>query len=255
MAAFIDAFRKAAIHADLAVLSGSLPAGTPAGFYRELLTGLKLPTVIDARGPELLAVLPMRPLVVKPNRDELAHTLNRSLETDAKLIDGMRQLNQAGAVWVVVTAGKQPVWMTSADKVLRFETPTVAKVENPIGCGDCMAAGIAYGLSLGKSPADAVALGMAAAAENLAHLLPARLRRAAVFNLADLIRPAAFAAGPADSAHDEIARQGHQSDQRVNVDPLKFGRTRIGGTFVLTDAPVCSDHGTAPFLTQSDRVV
>ncbi|HEY5310978.1 MAG TPA: PfkB family carbohydrate kinase, partial [Pirellulales bacterium] len=114
-------------------------------------------------------------------------TLGRPLKTDAELIDGMRQLNRAGAAWVVVTAGKRPVWMTSADKVLRFETPAVTHVENPIGCGDCMAAGIAYGLALGRRPEDAVSLGMAAAADNLAHVLPARVQRNEVLRLADSI--------------------------------------------------------------------
>jgi 1-phosphofructokinase family hexose kinase len=200
--AFVAAFRGAANGADLAVLSGSLPIGTPAEFYRELLAGLSLPAVIDARGPELLAALELRPLVIKPNRDELAHTLLRSLDTDAKLVEGMRQLNRAGAVWVVVTAGKQPVWMTSVDKVFRFDAPAVAKVENPIGCGDCMAAGIAHGLSLGKSPPEAVALGMAAAADNLARILPARLHRTSVLSLADGIRAERRAADSGDLAQD-----------------------------------------------------
>lgn len=198
LGAYSDAFRQAARGAEIAVLSGSLPALAPPDFYRQLLSGSKLAAVIDARGPELLATLELRPLVVKPNREELARTLGRSLDTDADLVAGMRQLNRAGAVWVVVTAGKQPVWMTSNEKVLRFETPTVAKVENPIGCGDCLAAGIAYGLALGNSPQDAVSLGMAAAAENLAHVLPARLERDVVFKLAASIEgtsPAAAAGG------------------------------------------------------------
>jgi 1-phosphofructokinase family hexose kinase len=202
LAAYVDAFRQAAVGAEIAVLSGSLPAQAPPDFYRELLSGIKLAAVIDARGPELLAALEMRPLVVKPNREELAQTLGRSPGTDADLVDGMRQLNRAGAVWVVVTSGKRPVWMTSAEKVLRFEPPAVAKVENPIGCGDCMAAGIAYGLALGKSPEDAVSLGMAAAADNLSHVLPARLHRDVVLKLAGSISHTSPPAAPGDLSQD-----------------------------------------------------
>lgn len=188
LAAYAAAFFEAALHAELAVLSGSLPSGTPPEFYRQLLAGRKLSSVIDARGPELLAALETRPLVVKPNREELAHTLGRRLDTDAELIDAMRELNRAGAVWVVVTAGSRPVWMTSSEKVVRLETPAAEHVENPIGCGDCLAAGIARGLELGQSPEDAVCLGMAAAAENLRQILPARVRPEMVFDRAGSIR-------------------------------------------------------------------
>lgn len=188
--AFAAAFGEAAAGAQIAVLSGSLPEGTPPDFYRRLLAASNLPAVVDARGPELLAALERRPLIVKPNREELARTLGRRLASDRELVAGMQQLNRAGAAWVVVTDGRKPVWMTSIEKVLQFEPPSVAHVENPIGCGDCMAAGIAHALAEGRAPADAVSFGMAAATENLEHLLPARLRLEVVRGVAESIRPA-----------------------------------------------------------------
>jgi sugar/nucleoside kinase (ribokinase family) len=59
---------------------------------------------------------------------------------------------------------------------------------NPIGCGDCLAAGIAWGLYQGREPLASIALGMAAAAENLPALLPARINPARVEPLASTIR-------------------------------------------------------------------
>jgi fructose-1-phosphate kinase PfkB-like protein len=46
---------------------------------------------------------------------------------------------------------------------------------NAIGSGDCLAAGIAWGLQRGLDVPGAVRLGVAAAAENARQLLPARL--------------------------------------------------------------------------------
>ncbi|HEV3138440.1 MAG TPA: PfkB family carbohydrate kinase, partial [Pirellulales bacterium] len=46
---------------------------------------------------------------------------------------------------------------------------------NPIGSGDCLAAGIGWGLARGMEPLAAIRLGIAAAAENVQQLLPARL--------------------------------------------------------------------------------
>ena len=42
--------------------------------------------LLDARGPELQATLPLKPWVVKPNRSELAKTAGRELSTDDDLI-------------------------------------------------------------------------------------------------------------------------------------------------------------------------
>ena len=54
---------------EFAVLTGSLPAGTPPTFYRSLLERTACPVVLDVRGPELLAALECKPRVVKPNRE------------------------------------------------------------------------------------------------------------------------------------------------------------------------------------------
>ena len=53
--------------------------------------------------------------------------------------------------------------------------PAVTPVVNPIGCGDCLAAGIAAGLERGETLVDAVRLGIAMASDNVTQLLPARL--------------------------------------------------------------------------------
>jgi 1-phosphofructokinase family hexose kinase len=169
------AFSEEASQASVVVLTGSLPAGTPSTFYLDLLKTTRALAVVDARGPELLAALECEPLIVKPNREELSRTVGRSLDDDRALLDAMRELNQAGAEWVVVTQGKDAVWATSADEAYRLTPLPVDRVVNPIGCGDCLAAGIAWGLSLGKEPLESVSLGMAAAAQNLSQLLPSRI--------------------------------------------------------------------------------
>ncbi|HWB00289.1 MAG TPA: PfkB family carbohydrate kinase, partial [Pirellulales bacterium] len=79
---FADEYCELIAHAQAVVLTGSLPAGTPTTFYRDLLAIRAVPAIIDARGPELLAALEMRPLVVKPNREELERTLGESLRSD-----------------------------------------------------------------------------------------------------------------------------------------------------------------------------
>jgi 1-phosphofructokinase family hexose kinase len=184
---FADAYRRAVAGADAVVLTGSLTAGTPTTFYRDLLAVRSLPTVLDARGPELLAALDGRPLVVKPNREELGRTLGIELTTDRDVADAIARLHALGAQWVVMTQGRGAVWVASPQAIERLEPPAVERVVNPIGCGDCLAAGIAWGVADGCSVPDAVARGMAAAAQNLGQLLPSRLDRAGVLQQAQQI--------------------------------------------------------------------
>ena len=170
-AAFTAAYAEEAAAAAVAVLIGSVPAGTPAGFYRDLLARTPGRAVLDARGPELLEALYEKPFLIKPNRGELARTLGRERLDDAELIDAMREMNRRGAVWVVVTDGGGPVHVCSRDRLYRLRPPP-GDVVNPIGCGDCLAAGIAWGLHRGMEAPEAVRHGMAAAADKLGRLLP-----------------------------------------------------------------------------------
>lgn len=187
LAAFSTAYVELAVRADVVVLTGSLPAGTPATFYRELLAQTPGRVVLDARGESLLAALEMKPFVVKPNREELGQTLGRVPTTEAELVEAMHEINRRGAEWVVVSQGEDVLWVSSAERVFRAQPPHV-EVVNPIGSGDCLAAGIAWALEAGRPMPDAVRYGMAAAAENVRQLLPARLDRSRVKNLAAEIR-------------------------------------------------------------------
>ena len=184
----LDEFRRAyaeeAAKARVAVLAGSLPAGTPAQFYRELVQRTPCPMVLDFRGPGLLGVLDLRPLVVKPNREELGQTVGGGLDDDRRLLEAMRSLNARGAQWVVITQGAGPVWLTSAAETYRFCPLPAEQIVNPIGSGDAMAAAIAWAIRAGRPMVEAVQLGMAAAAENLAHLETCRLDPARVLERA-----------------------------------------------------------------------
>lgn len=171
---FRAAYAEAARGARFAVLSGSLPAGTPAGFYRELLERTPGRAVLDARGQELLEALTRRPFAVKPNREELGKTFGRDLAAEGALLAAMEEVERLGASWVIVSEGRKALWARGGGRTYRFRPAVVATV-NPIGCGDCLAAGFAWACDRGLDPVDAIRFGMAAAAENAAMLLPSRL--------------------------------------------------------------------------------
>jgi len=187
---FRAAYTEEAARADVAVIIGSLPTGTPTSYYRELLAATPCRAVLDFRGKGLLSLLDLKPYVVKPNREELARTLGRELNDDDDLVAAMQSLNERGAQWVVITQGAGPVWVSSSRDAYRLEQPPVDEIVNPIACGDAMAAAIAWATRDGREMVEAVKLGIAAAGENLRQLLPCRLDPAKVKERAQRVRVA-----------------------------------------------------------------
>jgi 1-phosphofructokinase family hexose kinase len=177
--AYRQAYAEEVEKASVAVISGSLPMGTPTTYYRDLAEKTSCPMVLDIRGEGLLKILDLQPLVVKPNREELGHTIGRPIHNDRELLEAMRSLNQRGARWTVVTQGAGPVWVTSLTTTYRIAVPRVAKIVNPIGSGDALTAGIAWAVRDGREIVDAVRLGIAAAMQNLVRIDSCRIDRTA----------------------------------------------------------------------------
>jgi tagatose 6-phosphate kinase len=179
---FSDVFGRESKDAEMIIFSGSLPPDTPATMVCDLVRRAACPVVLDIRGPELLAALDCQPLVVKPNRDELLATLGLNDHDAPTIRRAMRTLNDRGAQWVVVSQGADQVWASGPDHVYQISVPRVTVI-NPIGSGDCLAAGIASGLCRGMTPIDSIRWGIAAAVDNVGQLLPARLETSRVAKL------------------------------------------------------------------------
>lgn len=185
---FLAAYTDGVAEAVALVISGSLPAGVPDTIHRDLLRRCRAPAVLDARGAELLAALPERPLLVKPNREELARTVGRVLDGDAVLETAMEEIARRGARWVLVTDGPRPARLLGpTGEHLRVVPPRLDRVENPIGSGDCLAAGFAAAIVAGHAPVAAVRRGMACAADNCRSIHAGRLDRAEVARLEALV--------------------------------------------------------------------
>lgn len=85
----------------------------------------------------------------------------------ATLADGARALLDQGVGCVAVTQGARGALVVSADGVSEVPAYPIAPEDlvDTTGCGDAFSAGFLRGLSLDQSPAEAAALGCAAAAQ------------------------------------------------------------------------------------------
>jgi len=140
---------------------------------------------LDFRGAQLLKCLEFKPLIVKPNRHELAATFapnefgNIEKDDDAMLA-AMRKLVELGAQWVIITEGAGPVHIATSNAIYRAQPPQIETIVNPIGSGDSMSAGIARGIRCGLSMTESIRLGIAAGVDNVSRRLPARIKKDAV---------------------------------------------------------------------------
>jgi 1-phosphofructokinase family hexose kinase len=150
------------------VLSGTLAPGTGDDFYSAccaLAAKAALPIVLDAKGPPLLNALPNHPMVVKPNRSELSHTLGVEIADDPAMRWAIGELVGRGAQWAVITMGKEGAVASDGKSFWKIPAIEVNAV-SAIGSGDAFSAGLASAIAAGQEVPEACRLGAACAAAN-----------------------------------------------------------------------------------------
>lgn len=165
LSAVITAVQDAVEAADWLVASGSLPAGTPASFYADLvqmLAGSGTRVAVDTSGPALEAVLAAGPTLVKPNRDELAEVTGQRLVTIADVVEAASRLRDLGAEAVLASLGAEGAVLVDEDGAIHGRTPAVPPLSS-VGAGDAMLAGFLAGGGKGADAlVEALAWGAAA---------------------------------------------------------------------------------------------
>ena len=132
---------------DIVVLSGSLPAGAPAGLYGDwcgLLKKRGARVFLDADGDCLALGLKAKPDLIKPNRVELAALTGKILTTEDNVICAARSILEKGVKRVVVSLDQDGALFLTKDGAFRIAPPRVA-VRSTVGAGDSMIAALAYG--------------------------------------------------------------------------------------------------------------
>ncbi len=185
---FLDRFRRLLMRADLIVISGSLPPGVPADFYRQLVSeawrGGQVRTILDASGKALKEALSAQPYMVKPNIDELEEWAGQPLRDEAAILSAARRLMDTGPLVVAVSLGADGLLLVSPEGAWRAVPPAIQPV-NTVGSGDSLVAGFAAGLMQGLPAEEVLRLAVACGTAN------ALTRSVAVVHGADLdqIRP------------------------------------------------------------------
>lgn len=133
---------------DSLILAGSIPASLPPDIYErilERLSGKRIRVAVDATKDLLLNVLKYKPFLIKPNNHELGEMFGVELKTDEDIEKYARQLQDMGAVNVLVSmAGDGAMLIDESGKTHRCGV-CKGTVKNSVGAGDSMVAGFMAG--------------------------------------------------------------------------------------------------------------
>jgi 1-phosphofructokinase len=147
------------------VCAGSLPAGVPVGWYREIVeighrSGVLV--AVDTSGQALAESLSAAPDLVKPNVHELAELTGRVLRTLGDVIDAAQEVRRRGARAVLASLGGDGAILVD-DTGAVWGHAQVDRVVSTVGAGDAMLAGY-LSCPHGRSEALVAALQWGAAA-------------------------------------------------------------------------------------------
>lgn len=163
-----------------AVITGAAPPGVSPGFYAALVRAARAVgyrVLLDATDEQITAALEEGPDLVKVNLAEACFAVGRSdadcddeksASREALVAEGLgfcRRLVKAGAGDAVVTLGAAGAVGLLDGHEWQVNTRPIVAV-NPVGSGDCFAAGLVLAFERGDDSGDALALAAGAAAAN-----------------------------------------------------------------------------------------
>lgn len=144
---------------DVIVISGSLPYSLDSDFYKKVIEKTEADFTIDIADKKLLDYLAYKPLLVKPNEEELGKIFETEINDD-NLVQYARKLNELGAKNVIVSLGGKGSIFVDKNKAYRAK-PIHGKLVNSVGAGDSMVGGFVYGMVNKLEKIDAYKLAVA----------------------------------------------------------------------------------------------
>jgi 1-phosphofructokinase family hexose kinase len=145
-------------------MGGSVPPGLEASIYRDLVGWLDergVRCIVDASGEALASVLVARPALIKPNEEEAAQVLGRTLNGEREFLEAAVELRERGARAVALSLGANGAVAVNESGAWRVTVPHIEPYST-IGSGDSMVGGIALAFNRGWSFQEALRFGAAA---------------------------------------------------------------------------------------------
>jgi 1-phosphofructokinase len=148
---------------DTVIFSGSKSPSLPDDFYLQLIEIVhrrNIAFAIDTTGKDLLKAIPHKPLLVKPNIDELSELFREKIHSKDAVIPYGEKLLTLGAQHVIVSMGGEGALLFTKDGYYEGISPK-GSVKNSVGAGDSMIAGFIGEYLQSGDPIQAFRMGIA----------------------------------------------------------------------------------------------
>jgi tagatose 6-phosphate kinase len=147
----------------IVALSGSLPSDIDPRCYAQLIricrhAGAR--TLLDTSGEALAEGIKAAPTILRINEQEAAALVGYALDSDSPRRRAVQWIANQGVEAPLVSQGARGAFFLYRGRMGRIRVPRF-KTLNPVGAGDCMAAGIAAALDAGKPLEEALVWGAA----------------------------------------------------------------------------------------------
>jgi 1-phosphofructokinase len=155
-----DAFSSAAGKSHFAVIGGTFPHSTSSDWIASIVkaNSEKTRIVIDSSGGNLSCVLPSKPFLIKPNKDEAEEILGTPIRDLGDAILAAQELRELGPENVLLSLGGLGSILCAHQRVFQATTSDLI-VQSTVGAGDALLAGFIG--SFNKGPTYALAAGTA----------------------------------------------------------------------------------------------
>jgi tagatose 6-phosphate kinase len=187
---FEGLFRKSLSKARLLIVTGTSLPGSPESCYRGYIEQAKkrgVPAILDSYRAHGRVALDARPEVLKINLFELESLTGQTLADIEKRKAALRQVREKyGLHWIIITRGAEGVEGFDGTSYLHAAAPRI-EVQNPIGSGDAVTAGVAHTLLRGQSLEQALHRGTALGTANCLNLYPGRIESPAYREILDRV--------------------------------------------------------------------
>ena len=149
-------------------LSGSLPPGVPSDFYADVIEIAKAAgvlTFLDSSGDALRGGVEAGPFFVKPNETEVKSLLDVNTSDSLDFVQAAVEVSTRYETNVVLSMGAKGAIVAKGYEVFDVKNPRV-EAKSAVGSGDCMLAGLTYGVLHGFSFEESIVCGVAAGTAN-----------------------------------------------------------------------------------------
>lgn len=150
-------------HSRFIAFSGKNPPGTNNRLVLDMLLACKRAGAgisLDSESYSKDELIELKPLIFKPNEEELGWMMGRKLNEIGDLAEAARSLCSQGVGYVVVSMGKDGLLGVSASKTYRVSAPKI-NVRSTVGAGDSVVSGFLMATYDGADFPDALAKGAA----------------------------------------------------------------------------------------------